>query len=288
MAVRKALSFLWRILVTTLVFHVSFILGSLVARWAGLSAPSLPAGTDAETLGLYQLLVSLLFAVTLAFIACHLTGSFLARWLTLALFSWVSYGLNTYLEARIFTTYEAASAYTLIMQFFATLLCSAAVAWLFAPLGRGKSLGVNARAFLRRRRPSQWVWRFVATWLAFPAIYLLFGSFVQPHIIQYYQQQMAGLTLPGWDKIIPALAIRSLLFLIATVPMLIYWRGTRSRLLVTLGIALFVLVGGLYMLQSYWMPTALRVLHSLEILADSLAYAAVTVNLLVRADDVTS
>jgi len=47
-----------------------------------------------------------------------------------------------------------------------------------------------------------------------------------------------------------------------------------------LGLTLFLLVGGLNMLQAYWMPNVLRVTHSIEILADELVYVGVLVGLL--------
>jgi hypothetical protein len=53
-------------------------------------------------------------------------------------------------------------------------------------------------------------------------------------------------------------------------------------LVLTLDLALFVLVGLLSMVQTYWFPWDLRPVHSLEILADSVVYAWVLGVLLVR------
>jgi hypothetical protein len=44
-------------------------------------------------------------------------------------------------------------------------------------------------------------------------------------------------------------------------------------------LTLFLLVGGLSMLQAYWLPAELRLIHSLEILADELVYAGILVGL---------
>jgi len=269
-----------KVIASALLYYVGFILGSVAAGWMGMSAPALPAGADAQTLGMYQLIVSLIFALMLALVSRHLAGRFLLRWLVLALFSWVAYGLNTYLEAAIFTAYAAASAYTLVMQAFAALLCSAIVAWWFAPRDMETSVASRIRAFLGRHTTLQWVWRFPAAWAAFPVTYLAFGWLVQPFIIEFYRQQMAGLTLPGWGQILPAQALRSLLFLLACLPILILWCGSRQRLFILLGSGLFVFVGGLYMFQAYWYPPTMRIAHSLEILADSFVYAGALVALL--------
>ncbi len=281
MAAKSTVVGMGKIVVGALVYFLGFILGGMVAGWMGMSAPSLPAGTDAATLGQYQLIVSLLFSAALALVSPNLAGGYLIRWLALAIFSWVAYGLNTYLEASIFTAYEAASAYALVMQAFAAALSSATVAWLLRPSGELKPAGVIMRAFFRGYPPSQWVWRLLAAWAAFPPVYILFGWLVRPFIVEFYRQQLAGLVLPGWEEILPILALRSLLFLMSCLPILILWQSSRRRLFITLGSALFVLVGGLYMLQAYWYPLTMRVAHSMEILADSFTYAGVLVALLV-------
>jgi len=284
MVLKSALKGAGKVVAGAVVYFVGFMLGSMVAGVMGMEAPPLPAGTDAQTLGMYQLVVSLIFALTLAVLARRLAGSFLTRWLTLALFSWVAYGLNTYLEAAIFTAYGAASAYTLVMQAFAALLCGAVITWAFPPAEGERSATAFIRAFLRSYSAGQWVWRLLAAWVAFPLIYLIFGWLVQPFIIEFYRQQMAGLTLPGWGQILPTQALRSLLFLATCLPVIALWRGSRRRLFILLGGALFVFVGGLYMLQAYWYPASMRIAHSLEILADSFVYAGVLIAFLTKGE----
>jgi hypothetical protein len=83
-----------------------------------------------------------------------------------------------------------------------------------------------------------------------------------------------------WEQILPTLLLRSLLFLYACLPALIAWQKSRFSLFNILGSVLFALVGGLYMLQSCWYPTTMRVAHGLEILADSFTYAGALMVLL--------
>ena len=42
-----------------------------------------------------------------------------------------------------------------------------------------------------------------------------------------------------------------------------------------LGLALFILVGLVYMVSAYWMPFSVRVPHSVEFMADEFVYAGV-------------
>lgn len=284
MTIKRIALIIGKIILGGLAFYAGIILGSVLAGLLGLAMPSLPAGADVATLGQYQLIISLLFAATLAFVSRGLASGFLARWLILVFFSWVSYALNTYLEAAIFTSDGAASAYTLVMQLVAILLCATVVAGLFRPEEPGASFKIRFEAFVGQYRLQRWAWMFLLCLLAFPLAYVVFGLLVEPFVIEFYEQQLASLAAPGWGEIIPVLLLRSLLFLLACLPVLIVWQKSRLQLLITLGSALFILVGGLYMLQSYWFPVIMRVAHSLEILADSFVYAGVLVLLLTKGE----
>jgi hypothetical protein len=108
-------------------------------------------------------------------------------------------------------------------------------------------------------------------------IYLLFGSLVAPMTAEYLQQSMYGLRQPSQVEILVVLVVRSALFLLACLPIVVMWQRSYRSLFLGLGSALFVLVGLLYMLGAYYMPLTIRVPHTLEILADSFAYAGVLV-----------
>jgi hypothetical protein len=269
-----------KLILSGLAFYAGIILGSLLAGAWGLSLPALPEGADVTTLMRFQLLGGLLFAATLAVIARFLAGSFLLRWAALALFGWLVFSFNTFLEATIFTSYEAASYYTVVMQLSAVLLSSAAVAWLFRAAQATGSATAHLARFIGQYSAAGWTWRLLAALAAFPLIYVVFGLLVQPFIIDYYRQAYAGLALPGWGEILPVAFLRSALFLLACLPLLILWQGSRQRLFLVLGGALFMLVGGIYMLQSNWLPASMRLMHSLEIAADSFAYSAALLTLL--------
>jgi hypothetical protein len=154
------------------------------------------------------------------------------------------------------------------------------VALLFPPDALGSGFLAQARAYFASRTIGSWAWRFIAAFLAFPLIYYLFGRLIAPIVLPYYQQGVNELAFPGWDQILPVLAIRSLLFLLVCLPILITWRYSNGRLFLTLGLALFILVGGIAMIQAYWLPLVLRVTHSLEMFADEMVYAGALVLLL--------
>jgi hypothetical protein len=258
------------------------MVGSILAGLTGMQTPAIPEGTDPQTLMLFQLLASPLLAMALAFLSRGIQGRYVSRWLILSSLSWVAYGVNTVLEAAIFTTYGGASPFTVVIMFFGSLANGAVVAALFRPEGQGDGFAAQTRAFFGARSGSQWAWRLAVAAVAFMPIYLFFGRLVVPFTYDYYREQLAGLTAPGWGQILPVLFVRSVLFLAASLPILVTWGRSRRRLVLSLGFALFVLVGGMGLIGGYWLPLNVRLFHGLEILADSLVYAWVLVLLLVK------
>jgi hypothetical protein len=223
---------------------------------------------------------NLFLATGLAILSLGISGKFLSRWLILFFFMWIAYGINNSIEAAIFSTMSAASAYTMVLYLPASLLCSAAVAWLFPPHVREIKFLDMAKAFFAGRTAGSWAWRFLAAFLSFPLAYLFFGRLISPIVLPYYRAGAGSLALPGWDVLLPVLAVRSLLFLLVSLPVLIAWEFSNSRLFLTLGLALFLFVGGISMFYAIWLVPVLRVTHTLEILADEMVYAAALVLLL--------
>ena len=284
MRMATLLTYLWKLPLCGLAFYVGIILGGAAATLLGLPVPAIPPGVDQATLSGLLVPVSLILALTLSFVSRGLSGGFVTRGLILAALVWIVYALNNYLEASIFSTYEAASPFMLVVFLAASIVGAAAAALLFAPAAPGTGFAADLRAFGEHYAIWGWVWRSLAALVAFPAIYVFFGSLVAPLVIDYYREQSLGLVLPSWAQIIPMQFLRSLLFLLACLPVLIAWQRSRRSLLLSLGGALFVLVGLLNLMQAVWLPATLRMTHSLEILADSFVYAWVLVMLFRRSD----
>jgi hypothetical protein len=284
---KTIVAYLWKLPVCGLAFVLGTFVGSMLAGLLGMQMPSLPAGTDPQTLMLIQLLSSPLLVLALAFLSQRMEGGFLSRWLILSLLTWVAYSVNTVLEAAIFTTFGEGASFTVLIQLVGSLTCAAAVAVLFRPQDAGRGFTTSVREFFARRSTGDWAWRIALAAVIFMPIYLFFGRLVVPFTYEYYQQELAGLTAPGWGQILPVLFVRSVLFLVVSLPVLITWRKSRRSLILSLGFALFVLVGALGLIGGYWMPTSVRLYHSLEILADSLVYAWALVLLLGKAPRAT-
>lgn len=280
MTIRRVLVGLGKLLVCGLAFTAGAVVGGGLASLLGLQPPPLPEGSDTATALRYLLLGSPLFALALAFVARGITGGFLRRAATLSFLAWIAYTVNTQLEARIFTTVSGGFGFTVIAFSVPSLFCGAAVAWLF-PFTKGGEAEDSSRArYFSQRTVGEWLWRLALAAIVFMPIYYFFGLLVVPFTGDYYRESMYGLQMPSTDQIVATLFLRSVLFLLACLPVLAAWRNSRRSLFLSLGFALFVLVGLLYMLASTWMPLSVRVPHTLEILADSFVYAGVLVLLL--------
>lgn len=105
MNARTALSYLWKVPLCGLVYVLGTMVGGMVAGLIGMQTPAMPEATTADTLILFQLLATPLLALCLAFLSRGIQGRFVCRWLILSSLAWVAYGVNTVLEAAIFTTY---------------------------------------------------------------------------------------------------------------------------------------------------------------------------------------
>lgn len=124
-------------------------------------------------------------------------------------------------------------------------------------------------------------WRLTLGWLAFPAVYLFFGIMISPLVVPSYSAPESMVVVPPMRWILAVQAIRSVLFLLPTLAVMERWTDNRLTLWLALGWAHWALVGlaGL-VIPTEIMTPKLRLVHSLEIGADSFAYAGLLVLLL--------
>ena len=274
---------LGKLLLCSTVFGVGMMIGGMAVSVVGLQPPPMPEGVDASLAFLILLLESPLLALALILLARGLGGGLLSRAAALSSFTWVVYALNTAIESLAFTATTVEGGLSTAVSFLLpSILCGTAAAWLYPPRENRTNLAVLARVFFGARTAGAWVWRIALSAVVFVPIYLFFGSLVAPLTAQYFQESMYGLRQPSQEEMLLVLLVRSILFLLASVPIIVMWRRSRWGLFLSLGLALFVLVGLLYMLGAYYMPLAVRVPHTLEILADSYAHAGLLVMLLAR------
>ncbi len=282
-ALRMTLSHAWRIPLCAFGYVAGTIGGGMAASALGLPLPQLPEQTDEATMGLLLLIASLALAAGLAPLARRLSGPYWLRWLALAVLCYVCIGVTSPLEGAIFTTMDMACVP--VLSLLPCLLFAAVMALLFKPVGNEGSPAATVRRIFSGRSVGQWMRRLAAAICVFPIVYWTFGLMVAPFVMEYYKQGQFALAVPNPAVILATQFARSALFLLAAMPILILWAGSRRHLILALGLAFYVLVGLFGMIQSYWLAPTLQVLHNAEMLIDSMVYAWALVALLVRKEE---
>ena len=263
---------------------VGVVAGGALVTALGMPLPKLPEQANEQMTGLCLILGSLALALGLAPLARRIRGGFAVRWLALAGLCYVCLGVNTPIEAAIFSNLGGMATIP-VFSILPCLLLAATMALLFQPADNGDSFLATLRQFFEDRPAGQWAWRLAAAVCAFPLIYWTFGLMIAPFVRPYYEQGQFGLALPSAAVIVLVQFLRSVLFLAATMPILIAGSAPRRHLILALGLAFYVLVGLYSMIQTYWLAPTLLVLHNLEIFTDSMVYALAIALLLVRRGD---
>jgi len=280
MTIKQILINLGKLLLCALALEVGTMIGGMIAVALKLPIPKSPSGADMKSIQLYMVLVTPLYALALAVIARGLNTNFLGRTLILSFFAWITYTVNTQLEASIVSTYSSGFWFALISAIPSALLCGATTAFLFPMNNPVKGLSEAIKDFFSRRSLLDWIWRFIVAAVAFMPIYFIFGLMVIPFTGEYYRQSMFGLVMPTIQQLLPILFTRSVLFLLVCLPIIILWQKSDASLFWSLGLALFLLVGFVLMLIATWLPLYVRFPHTLEILADEFVYAGTLILLL--------
>jgi hypothetical protein len=263
-----AMSWLWKIPSIAVAYFGGVMIAGGVVTAAKMQWPAVPSSASESENTVLALAGSILMAGSLALLARGIRGSQVVRWLILVAFSYVTFGLNNQIEAAIFTTFGG----TATMLLFFVLPCAfgaAAAVWLARPEQSNPPLAT----VITVKSASTWWWRVAVAWLAFPAIYIIFGMLVAPFVVPVYEGAEFGLKLPGWGTLLPVALGRSALYLAVTVPILLSWSRSRRSLILSLGIAFFAMMGLIGLLTTTFFPPILRIAHSIEIFGDGMVYA---------------
>ncbi len=271
----------WRVPLCAFAYVAGTMAGGALVSAIGMKLPPIPEQANGQMMGLCLLIGSCALAIGVGPLARRIRARYWVRCLILAALTYVCIGLNTPIEAAIFTSISGMQT-MVVFSILPSLMFGCVTALLFKPAGKGEPFSLYVSRFFSGRGAGEWAWRFVAAVCAFPVIYWTFGMMVAPWVIEYYKQGQFGLTLPGTGVIILTQLLRSSLFFLAALPILIVWSASRRQLTVLLGFAFFVLVGLFGMIQTYWLGPILLVVHSVEILVDSVVYTGVLSLLFVR------
>jgi len=242
-----------------------------------------PLQQGTPTLGymIGALITGLLYGAILLYLESRLHVSSVRRILTIALPIYAIQFLNPVLEGYFFTTRLNSPATLLgamVFSFVLALLYSIAAFLVFPAEASAKpdeTVSLNLREY-------QSLLKVIITALSWPLIYFVFGSIIAPVVSPYYNDPQSPyyLVLPDLGTIMMVQALRGFIYVASLIPLLSSLRLSARSTLLTLtglmyvggGLAIFVIV------ETF--PLTLRVVHGLEIFADSLTFSAVVTYLL--------
>jgi hypothetical protein len=244
-----------------------------------LEQPRLPEPVNPQMSGLLFVVGGFVLAPALAALSGQLPGSRWSRFMNILWFLFAWLGINNTIEAGIFTT--LGGGFAMVVTMLVVSICVAgAVGLLFGNRDRQKSFSVAVRGFLDHRTVAEWAVRLLLVVLVFPVVYFFFGMPVGLMVGKFYQNQSYDLQMSSLGVVIGVQLVRSLIALLAVLPVLIVWPGSRCRFAWTFGLNLFVVAGLYGLIQAYWMPWTLRSIHAVELFLDSMVYAWLVAGLL--------
>ena len=132
---RKVLAYAWRLPLCALAYLVGTMAAGAVVSALGLPLPKIPEQANQETMGLFLALGSVVLALGVAPLARGMRATYPAHALILALLCYVCLGVNSPIEAAIFTKLGGMSTMVLF-SLLPCLLFGAVTALLFVSVRR--------------------------------------------------------------------------------------------------------------------------------------------------------
>lgn len=266
-------------LLAGLAWQVGLIVGSVVAPLLGLEVPPAPPGVDPALILPLGILVGIPVAIVLGELSRRLQQPFVPRVLTLFLFNYLVYGLGQVLEQILFTA-TATLGFGSVSNLFQAALLALAVGALWRPAQTERTFRRALPQFFGARRPADWAWRLFAAWLIYLPIYWGMGRLVSPFVAPLYAATEFGLALPETAAMVDMQYLRGVLYLLAVLPIIVLWPGSRQSLWLWIGSAILIQIAATPILLAYWYPLSFRLAHALELAVDSFAQAYLYAQLL--------
>jgi hypothetical protein len=239
----------------------------------------MPQQAEEAIAGYYLFAGSIMLALGLIPLVQRIQAKPFMRWILVSILLFFVYGIGNTIEDAIYSNTKGIILMTPILFVPCTVL-AATLTLLFRPIP-GKRFAETVSEFCSCRTVAQWTWRILLSVLLFPIVYFFFGIIVSPFVIEYYVSGVADLALPKSGTIVAIELLRGVMFVLSSIPLLIVWSGSKRQSVLFLGLAFFVLTATFEIVMAYQLPTLMRVIHTVEILADSFVYAWLLVLVLV-------
>jgi len=253
---------------------VGLVAGGMLTGLVGLPAVVVPSYIDMNLVLPLTLVSYVIMAILLGECFRRLFAAYWPRALAVFLCHYILYYLLNLLDGLLYSPFPNMTT-GLFTDLFPALFAALLVALLWQPQA-GKVPALSLGDLLHRVSKVDGIaWRLALAWLCYPPLYYLMGLVVAPFTKSYYADpsHALGLALPSVPAIWAMQVLRGALFLLAVLPLLLSWRGSRRGLWLWMGTLIFAQIAIQVILQATWLPAAVRIPHSLELLADSFVQA---------------
>jgi len=268
-----------KILLLTIVLTSGLVVSRILLLKLNVFIPRFPQQADENTAIYYLLIGGLLLASGWYYLFKDTGGSNMERILISSVFILFGFSLGVTIESAIYSDIESYHMSTILL-----LLPMILYAIIITIITDAKRLPQpfykRLISYFKTWSKKIWLKKILLAIISFPIIYFIFGIIASPFVTNYYSKLVGGLQLPDPGTIIGIQLIRSILFLAITIPIIINWTSTKTKLIISLGIAHFVMVFAYDIYLAIVMPFELVFIHGIEIAADSFIYSWVLIRLL--------
>ncbi len=248
--------------------------GAFIASSLGIKAPAVPKDFDIGSLLIYRIIFGSLFYVLIGTFFIHLRQKKVVILLLSFFFSYVVVNLLNFLEAQYFTT-VVSLPFNMISATGESTMVAIGVSFLFKSNDPAPSFYQVCTEWLSRFNLGFLFIRLIVCWLSFLIIYFAMGLIVAPIVTPYYQSSSFGLQLPPLQTVVLLQLGRGALMLIFSLPLIVLWQNGRLSFFLWFGSILFFKDVILGVSAASWLPLSMRVVHGLELTADSFLLAGV-------------
>ncbi len=268
-----------KILFLTFILAGSLVLSRVILFQLGVEIPRLPQQADENTAVYYLLTGSLFLAAGWFFLIKDIGGSLREKTLISWLFIFIGFSIGITIESAIYSDVESYHL-TVFLLIIPAILYAFVASLMTHREQPSRSCYRELLSYFKKWSKGIWLRKIVLAIVSFPVIYFVFGMIAAPFVLEYYSNDIEGLALPPPGTIILVQLIRSTLFLIITIPVIISWTSSKTRLVLSLTIAHFVMVFAYDIYLAIVMPLNLVLIHGIEIFAVSFVYSWILVKIL--------
>jgi hypothetical protein len=98
--------------------------------------------------------------------------------------------------------------------------------------------GQRIKSYFSSRSVLSWVWRFLLIWLLFYILTMVIGIVAYPFTKPYLDDPMntLGMVIPGMGTLFAITQFRSLIYILVTLPFIIFWKSSKKDLFLYLAL----------------------------------------------------